>query len=156
MISAESGLLIDAPHTVPPDLTTGRCVRRRSSYSLNFIVLSADRATAATEEKLADYWTVKVKVTVADFAPVTPAPLAGVTATPVKRVCVEPLAALVTMVSGVAVLTAVKSVAAAGTVLEFAESRTMKILFGAAKSGVTCAVMVFVVAVWLVKTGFKL
>ena len=156
MIIAESGLLIDAPHTFPPDLTTGRCVRRRSSYSLNFIVLSADRATAATEEKLADYWTVKVKVTVADFAPVTPAPLAGVTATPIKRVCVEPLAALVTIVSGVAVLTAVKSVTAAGTVAEFAESRTIKILFGAAKSVVTWAVIVLLVVVWLVNTGFKL
>jgi hypothetical protein len=29
-------------------------VRRRSSYSLKLIVLNADRATAATEEKLAD------------------------------------------------------------------------------------------------------
>ena len=38
MMSAESGLLIDAPHTFPPDLTTGRCVRRRSSYSLKLIV----------------------------------------------------------------------------------------------------------------------
>ena len=73
----------------------------------------------------------------ADFAPVTPAPLAGVTATPMKRVCVEPLAALVTIVSAVAVLTAVNEAAEAGTVLEFAESRTMKRLFGAAKSVVT-------------------
>jgi hypothetical protein len=55
MMSAESGLVIDAQHTFPPDLTTGRCVRRRSSYSLKLIVLNADRATAATEEKLADY-----------------------------------------------------------------------------------------------------
>ena len=55
MMMDESGLAIDAPHTFPPDLTTGRCVRRRYSYSLKLIVLNADRATAATEEKLADY-----------------------------------------------------------------------------------------------------
>ena len=56
-------------------------------------------------------------MTVADFAPVTPAPLAGVTATPINRVCVEPLAALVTMVSGVPVLTAANAAAEAGIVL---------------------------------------
>jgi hypothetical protein len=56
MMSAESGLLIDAPHTFPPDLTTGRCVRRRSSYSLKLIVPKMQTGqTAATEEKLADY-----------------------------------------------------------------------------------------------------
>src|SRR6476646_8224018 len=57
------------------------------------------------EEPPSDYWTVSVKVTVADCAPVaTVAPLSGFTATPTKRVTAVPLVTPgPTIVSGVPV-----------------------------------------------------
>src|SRR5579884_3395717 len=110
----------------------------------------------------AGYCTVNVKVTVAVCGPVRTAggPFSGVTATPIKRVRDVPLTTAGvdgTMVSAVAVPRAVKSAAVAGTVLEFALSRTTRMLWGAPKSVVTCALIVVPeVADWLVKTGVKL
>src|SRR5579864_1340092 len=48
---ARGHVLRDAPHTFPPDLTTGRCVRRRSSWSLTLIFPYNDRATTATQSR---------------------------------------------------------------------------------------------------------
>jgi hypothetical protein len=56
MMSDESGLPNDALHTFPPDLTTGRCVRRRSSCFLNLIIPKCRQGNQRQlEEKLADY-----------------------------------------------------------------------------------------------------
>ena len=73
------------------------------------------------------YCTVKVKVTVAVWEPVsTVAPLVGFTPTPMKRVRAVPLTTpAAPTVSAEPVPIAEKLPTPAGTVLEFAVSRTM-------------------------------
>src|SRR5215510_9620188 len=77
-------------HTSPAFLSAGEieCVEPSLPFALIIPIHKPAHNDDGGERSPSNYWTVRVKVTVALCAPVkVPAPLVGATATPMKRVC---------------------------------------------------------------------